>query len=54
MTNFSKNSKCSQRQNWMAVSKYWCQLLIDSSKHEDVNLMFANHEEGDKIYHMKI
>jgi hypothetical protein len=25
-----KNSKCSQRQNWMAVSKHWCNLEIDT------------------------
>jgi hypothetical protein len=45
-----KNSKCSQRQNWMAVSKYWCNLKIDTNKHEDLNFLFANHGEEEKIY----
>jgi hypothetical protein len=44
-----KNSKCSQRQNWMAVSKHWCNLEIDTNKHEDVNLVFENHGEEDEI-----
>jgi hypothetical protein len=25
MTKVYKNSKCSQRQNWMAVSTHWCE-----------------------------
>ncbi len=45
-----KSSKCSQRQNWMAVSKQWCELEIDTRKHEDLNLVFANHGEDDEIY----
>jgi hypothetical protein len=45
-----KNSKCSQRQNWMAVSKHWCQLEIDHNKHEDLNLVFVNHREEDESY----
>jgi hypothetical protein len=45
-----RNSKRSQRQNWMAVSKHWCNLEIDTNKHEDLNLVFATHGEGDKIY----
>ncbi len=45
-----KSSKCSQRQNWMAVAKYWCNLDIDTNKHEDLNLMFANHREEDEIH----
>jgi hypothetical protein len=44
-----KSSKCSQRQNWIAVSKHWCKLEVDTNKHEDLNLVFANHgEEGKK------
>ncbi len=39
-----KNSKCSQRQNLMAVSKHWCNLEIDTNKHEDLNFVFANHK----------
>jgi hypothetical protein len=45
-----KSSKCSQRQNWMAVSKHWCKLEIDTNKHEDLNLVFANHGKEDEIY----
>jgi hypothetical protein len=45
-----KNSKSSQRQNWMAVSKHWCNLEIDTNKHEDLNLVFANHGEEKEIY----
>jgi hypothetical protein len=44
-----RNSKCSQRQSWMAVSKHWCPVEIDTIKHEDLNLMFANHGEKDAI-----
>ncbi len=40
-----KSSKRSHRQNWMAVSKHWCQLEIDTNKHEDLNLVFVNHGE---------
>jgi hypothetical protein len=45
-----KSSKCSQRQNWMAGSKYWCQLEKDTNKHEDSNLVLENHREEDEIY----
>ncbi len=45
-----KSSKCSQRQKWMAVSKHWCQLEIDTNKHADLNLVFANHGEEDETY----
>ncbi len=33
----------------MAVSKHWCPVEIDTIKHEDLNLMFANHGEKDAI-----
>jgi hypothetical protein len=45
-----RNSKCSQRQSWMTVSKHWCNLEIDTGKHEDLNFTFVNHGEEDKIY----
>jgi hypothetical protein len=42
---------------WMTALKKWCKLDIDSdnldsytNKHDDWNLMFAHHEEEDKIY----
>jgi hypothetical protein len=47
-TKVNKSSKCSQRQNWMAVSKHWCKLEVDTNKHEDLNLAFANHREDDE------
>jgi hypothetical protein len=33
----------------MAVSKHWCNLEIDTNKHKDLNLVFANHGEEDEI-----
>jgi hypothetical protein len=51
----SKQSR--QRQNWMTVSKNWCELDIDSDnldsytdKNDDWNLVFAHHKEENKIY----
>jgi hypothetical protein len=35
MTKDNKNSKCSQRQDWMAVSKHWCELELDTNKHDN-------------------
>ncbi len=52
-----RNKQSHQRQCWMTVSKNWCKLDIDSdnldsstNKHDDWNLVFAHHEEEDKIY----
>jgi hypothetical protein len=45
-----KNSKCSQRQNWMTVSKHWSILDINTNAHEDLNLVFAHHKEEEEIY----
>ncbi len=45
-----RNSKRSQRQNWMTVSKHWCSLEIDTNKHEDLNFVFASHGKEDEIY----
>ncbi len=44
------NSKPCQRQNWMAVSKNWRKLEVDTNKHEDLNLVFANQGEEIEIY----
>ena len=30
--------------------KHWCNLAIDTNKHEDLNFAFANHREEDEIY----
>ncbi len=52
-----RNSKSRQRQNWITVSKKWCELDIDidkldlnTDKHDDWNLVFAHHKEEDEIY----
>jgi hypothetical protein len=52
-----RNKRSHQRQNCMTVLKSWCKLDIDSDnldsytdKHDDWNLVFAHHKEGDKIY----
>jgi hypothetical protein len=34
----------------MTVSKHWCNLEIDTNKHEDLNFVFAHHKEEDEIY----
>ncbi len=45
-----RSSKRSQRQSWMTVSKHWCNLEIDTNKHEDLSFAFVNHKEEDEIY----
>jgi hypothetical protein len=45
-----RSSKCSQRQSWMTVSKHWCNLKMNTNKHEDINFAFANHGEEDEIH----
>jgi hypothetical protein len=37
--------KSRQRQNWMTVSKHWCNLEIDTYKPEDLNFAVANYGE---------
>ncbi len=41
-----------KEQNWMTVSKHWCNLkLNDTIEHEGcMNLVFANHGEEEEIY----
>jgi hypothetical protein len=45
-------SKSVQKQNWMTVSKHWCNLeMNDIIEYEDrMNLVFANHREEEEIY----
>jgi hypothetical protein len=31
MTTVNENSKCNQRQNWMAVSEHWYKLKVDTN-----------------------
>jgi hypothetical protein len=51
MTKVKGNSRSVQRQNWLTLSKHWCNVeTADTTKHEDWNLVFATHEEEDKIY----
>ncbi len=33
----------------MAVSKHWFNLEIDTKKHKDLNIVFANHRKEDEI-----
>ncbi len=55
MTKVKGNSKSVQRQNWLAVSKHWCNVETDNTtKHEDLNLVFATHGEEDEIYPLTI
>jgi hypothetical protein len=54
-TKVKGNSRSVQRQNWLAVSKHWCNVETDNTnKQEDLNLVFANHGEEDKIYPLTI
>jgi hypothetical protein len=51
MTKVKGNSRSVQRQTWLAVSKHWCNVETDdTTRHEDLNLMFANHRKEDEIY----
>jgi hypothetical protein len=34
----------------VTVSKQWCKLYVNTNKHDDLNLMFANHGKEDGIY----
>ncbi len=56
MTKVEGNSRSVHRQHWLAVSKHWCNVLEtdDTTKHEDLNLMFATHGEEDKVYPLTI
>jgi hypothetical protein len=46
----NKNSKSSQRQNWMAVSNTMVQTNVDTNKHKDFNLVFTRNGKVDGIY----
>jgi hypothetical protein len=49
------NLKSIQRQNWKTVSKHCKKKLNDATKQEgNLNLVFANHREEDKIYPLTI
>ena len=52
--NQTAEPKSIQKQNWMTVSKHWCNLdMNDTTEHEDhMNLMFANHGEEEEVYHL--
>jgi hypothetical protein len=55
MTKGKGHSRSVQRQNWLTLSKHWCNVETeDTTKHEDLNLVFANHGEEDKIYPLTI
>ncbi len=44
-----RSFQSSQRQNWMTVSKHWCNLNIDTHKPKDLNFVFAIHGEEEEI-----
>jgi hypothetical protein len=49
------NSRSVQRQNWLAFSKHWCNVETDNTtKHDDLNLVFATHGEEEKNYPLTI
>jgi hypothetical protein len=50
--NRTASSDIVQKQNWMTVSKHWCNLeKDDTTEHEDqMNLVFANHGKEEEIY----
>jgi hypothetical protein len=55
MTKVKGNSRSVQRQNWLTLSKLWCKVETDdTTKHEDLNLLFATHGEEDEIYPLTI
>ncbi len=54
-TKVKGNSRSVQRQNWLTLSKHWCKVeTTDTTKHEDLNLVFATHGEEDKIHPLTI
>ncbi len=55
MTKVKGNSRSVQRQNWLTLSKHWCNVETDdTTKHEDLNLVFATHGEEEKNYPLTI
>ncbi len=56
MTKVKGNSRSVQRQNWLTLSKHWCNDVDtdDTIKSKDLNLVFATHGEKDKIYPLTI
>ncbi len=45
-----RSFQSSQRQNWMTVSKHWCNLNIDTHNPKDLNFLFETHREEEEIY----
>jgi hypothetical protein len=55
MTKAKGNSRSVQRQNWLTFSNIGAMKKTDdTTKHEDLNLVFANHGEEDEIYPLTI
>ena len=50
--NRTANMESVQKQNWITVSKHWCNLeMDDTTEHEDqMNLVFANHGQEEDIH----
>jgi hypothetical protein len=53
MTKVNKNSKAVRDKTGQQSQKQWCKLTVDTNKHEDLNLMFANHGKEDEIHPLK-
>ncbi len=54
-TKVKGNSRSVHRQNWLTVSKHWCNVETENTtKQGDLNLVFATHGEEDKIYPLTV
>jgi hypothetical protein len=52
-TKATKNSKSLRDKTGRQCQIQWCKLKIDTNKHEDLNLVFANHRKEDEIYPLR-
>ncbi len=50
MTKVNKKSKAVRDKTGQQSQIQWCKLKVDTSKHEDFNLVFTNHGKEDGIY----
>ncbi len=49
-TKVNKNSKAVRDKTGWQSQIQWCKLKVDTSKHEDFNLLFTTHGKEDGIY----
>ncbi len=52
-TKINKKSKAVRDKTGRQSQIQWCKLKVVTSKHEDCNLMFTNHQKEDGIYPLK-